>query len=296
MWELHSFIETKRQELPPLKEGGAVSAQSLFACLYEICEESQKAPSVFRIPETEPETLYVLFNEAGFVEDEFWTAFGSVLGALSSRWQIDLFSTEPFVGETVWMKIEEQDGTLYEIEKTVSGKPAETLQGLCLRIQCETPEESSNLQALLDGADWDNGVTAVMWEYGGFLETEEISLKLQNTCVCYGSVFVHVEPSKLLCTLRFPQKVFLWKEYLRTGFDYGEFEWMYQAIAENVLGNRIEWELALHEAIRGLKFSIRIAPQGFELYDGQGNRRYFSADSGWYGEKALLKILFPLNL
>ena len=77
---------------------------------------------------------------------------------------------------------------------------------------------------------------------------------------------------------------------------YAEFEWLYDAISEGVVSNRMEWELSLHTAMENLKYSIQVSPHDFEFYDGQGSRRYYSFNSTSYAERAFLKILFPLTM
>ena len=48
--------------------------------------------------------------------------------------------------------------------------------------------------------------------------------------------------------------------------------------------------------MKRLGYSIQADQRRFMLCDGQGRRRYFGADSVRNSERALMKILFPLNL
>ena len=57
-----------------------------------------------------------------------------------------------------------------------------------------------------------------------------------------------------------------------------------------------EYLVLLHTAMENLKYSIQVSPHDFELYDGQGSRRYYSFNSTSYAERAFLKILFPLTM
>lgn len=105
-----------------------------------------------------------------------------------------------------------------------------------------------------------------------------------------------VSSDDYLHALNFTQKVTLWTGFLKDGFDYKEFEWLYQMISERTVENRIEWELALHAAMKNLKYTIQVSEHEFRLFDVQWKRRYLNFNSQQYAEMALLKILFPVNL
>ena len=104
------------------------------------------------------------------------------------------------------------------------------------------------------------------------------------------------EAEACLAALSLEQKVRLWMAFLAEDRECVEFQWLYDAIARRILENRIEWELSLYEAMQRLGYSIQADQRRFMLCDGQGRRRYFGADSVRNSERALMKILFPLNL
>ena len=79
--------------------------------------------------------------------------------------------------------------------------------------------------------------------------------------------------------LSFPQKVGLWLQFLENGIDYEEFAWLYDRISAQELHGRIEWELAVYAALNQLEYALKISKSVFELYDGGGERRYFSFNS-----------------
>ena len=83
----------------------------------------------------------------------------------------------------------------------------------------------------------------------------------------------------VLRALNFQQKVALWTGFLKYGFDYAEFEWLYNTVSKDIVSNRIEWELSLHAAMQNLKYTIQVSPTDFEIHDGQGKRRYYSFNS-----------------
>ena len=74
-----------------------------------------------------------------------------------------------------------------------------------------------------------------------------------------------------------------------------EFVWLAEEISEDTVSNRMEWELALREAMKQLKFRIINQENSFELFDDAGKRLYFGSDCRSAAERALMKILFPLN-
>ena len=95
--------------------------------------------------------------------------------------------------------------------------------------------------------------------------------------------------------LDFGQKKTLWSGFLRDRFDYAEFEWVYQLICQNRLNDRVEWELSLHAALQDQGYTVDFAESEFKLYNDQKRPCYFNFDSHQYAQRALLKIMFPLN-
>ena len=79
-------------------------------------------------------------------------------------------------------------------------------------------------------------------------------------------------------------------------FDYEEFAWLYNRISAQELNDRIEWELAVYAALNQLEYALKISKSEFELYDGSGERRYFSFNSEQNAQRVFLKLLFPLNV
>ena len=104
-----------------------------------------------------------------------------------------------------------------------------------------------------------------------------------------------VAPGGCLLSLDFSQKVSLWPAFLKEGFEPTEFEWLADEIEDGTLGERMEWELALREAMDQLHFTLINQEKSFELFDGAGRRLYFGADCRRVAEHVLIKILFPLN-
>lgn len=295
MMEMHSFLTAKQMDIPSPDCEENISVRDLFEFLYQISEWIQTSPWAYRHGGVETSTVYVWFDDVAFAEDDFWQMFGEYLVLLRTRWKIDIFGTAGMSQETVWLTLQEENNHVYAVQKTLSGYPVDTIESLCLRIQCLSSEQSEILYALVAATNWKNGIVTLDWKYGSFLLEENLAMPTQNSCFCYGHICENIDPEDTLQVLTFQQKIILWTGFLKNGFDYTEFEWLYHTISKDVVPNRIEWELSLHTAMQNLKYTIQVSPNDFELYDGHGGRRYFSFNSTSYAERAFLKILFPLN-
>lgn len=296
MREMHFFKKAVQTEIPSLKEPEEATAQDLFCFLFGVGEWSQTCPLVYTSGQGGEKTIYLLFREFAFVGEDFWQIFGAYFYLINKRWKVDIFGTTFPVQETVWLTLEERDSCCYGVQNTISGKEPETIHSLCLQISGSSSEEMDILESLLRASDWRTGILASEWEYHDFFVKEKIENPWENSCFCYGIVLDDVSPSDYLNTLTFHQKTVLWEGFLRDGFDYKEFEWLYQAISEGILDNRIEWELALHTAMKELGYTIQVSEHEFELYDAESKRRYLNFDSRQYAQRALLKMLFPINI
>ncbi len=296
MMEMHSFLTAKQMDIPSPDCEENISVRDLFEFLYQISEWIQTSPWAYRHGGVENSTVYVWFDDVAFAEDDFGQMFGEYLVLLRTRWKIDIFGTAGMSQETVWLTLQEENNHVYAVQKTLSGYPVDTIESLCLRIQCLSSEQSEILYALVAATNWKNGIVTLDWKYGSFLLEENLAMPTQNSCFCYGHICENIDPEDTLQVLTFQQKIILWTGFLKNGFDYTEFEWLYHTISKDVVPNRIEWELSLHTAMQNLKYTIQVSPNDFELYDGHGCRRYFSFNSTSYAERAFLKILFPLNI
>ena len=295
MMEMHSFLTAKQMDISSPDSEENISVRDLFEFLNQISEWIQTTPLAYRNEQSDNNLVYVWFDDVTFSEDDFWQVFGEYLVLLRIRWKIDIFGTAGKSQETVWLTLQEENSHIYAVQKTLSSHPADTIESLCLRIQCPSSEQSEILYALVVETDWKNGIVTSDWKYGSFLLEENLAMPTQNSCFCYGHICENINPEDTLQVLTFQQKIILWTGFLKDGFDYTEFEWLYNAISKDVVLNRMEWELSLHTAMQNLKYTIQVSPNDFELYDGHGARRYFNFNSTSYAERAFLKILFPLN-
>ncbi len=295
MMEMHAFQNAKQLEIPSLVGPEKPAAQDLIAFLFDMSAWTKASPQIIVGGQRESDVLYALFRGVAFVELDFWQVFGPELAVLMPRWKIDAFTNADSTQESVWLALEKQGAALYGVQKTLSGRASEMMQELCLRIVCESPDQARTLRSLFQSTDWNNGIAALEWEYHAFLEQEKIPTIWQNCCFCYGGILEKLKYSDCVQALDFHQKKALWSGFLRDRFDYAEFEWVYQLICQNHLNDRVEWELSLHAALQDQGYTVDFAESKFKLYNGQKRPCYFNFDSHQYAQRALLKIMFPLN-
>ncbi len=294
MMEMHFFKKAEQVEISFSNDQEA-SVQDFFCFLSEISEWSQSCPLIYRSGQENREILYVMFRDFIFIGDDFWQIFGDDFCFINSRWKLDIFGNAYSSQETVWMSLEKQKGHYYRVQNTVSGKKADRIHALCLRIHCNSSELANMLDTLLQSIHWEKGIIAAEWNYHKFFEKEKIKNYYENSYFCYGSIFENMASKDYLQALTFDQKVELWTGYLKDRFDYKEFEWLYMMISERIVENRIEWELALHTAMKNLGYTMLVSEHEFELYNARSERQYFSFNSRQYAQMSLLKILFPVN-
>ena len=241
------------------------------------------------------ETIYVIYRHAAFLVEDFWDLCGPAMAYIDNQWSICAYGTA-HNQETIRLSAAFSEDALQLIQQSISGESAEALDTLCFQIDCADDKTAEELLQLLNTMDWQNGVAAMQWKDADFLHKQNLILDPQSRgCFCYAGNDAHVTYSECLRSLNFRQKITLWNSFLKDGFDPMEFEWLAHEISENVLVNRMEWELALREALDQQHIRIINGEKTFELYDGVGRRLYFGADCHRTAEWVLLKILFPLN-
>ena len=134
------------------------------------------------------------------------------------------------------------------------------------------------------------------WKDGDFLQEQGLVLDLIcRGLFCYAGIDTEITASDCLLSLNFVQKISLWTAFLKEGFEPVEFEWMADEISEDSISDRLEWKLSLRETMDQLHFHVVNQENSFALFDGMGKRLYFGADCRQSAERALIKILFPLN-
>ena len=296
MEEMHYFKESQREEIPVPDFKDNITRKLLLQFLCDLCTWAQATPVTSVGIKKDAHSLYILFRNFAFSEQDFWQTFGGYLIALRPKWKIGIFGTELSSQETVALLLDQQNGKFYAVQKTISGRYADSIRSLCLRIECTDAEDAAMVNLLCQHMDWQSGILVADWDLREAFKQEHIPWLHQSTCYCYGNLSEDQEQQDYLDVLSFPQKVGLWLQFLENIFDYEEFAWLYDRISAQELNGRIEWELAVYAALNQLEYALKISKSEFELYDGSGERRYFSFNSEQNAQRVLLKLLFPLNV
>ena len=296
MEEMHYFKESQREEIPVPDFKDNITRKLLLQFLCDLCTWAQATPVTSVGIKKDAHSLYILFRNFAFSEQDFWQTFGGYLIALRPKWKIGIFGTELSSQETVALLLDQQNGKFYAVQKTISGRYADSIRSLCLRIECTDAEDAAMVNLLCQHMDWQSGILVADWDLREAFKQEHIPWLHQSTCYCYGNLSEDQEQQDYLDVLSFPQKVGLWLQFLENRFDYEEFAWLYNRISAQELNDRIEWELAVYAALNQLEYALKISKSEFELYDGSGERRYFSFNSEQNAQRVFLKLLFPLNV
>ena len=296
MEEMHYFKESQREEIPVPDFKDNITRKLLLQFLCNLCTWAQATPVTSVGIKKDAHSLYILFRNFAFSEQDFWQTFGGYLIALRPKWKIGIFGTELSSQETAALLLDQQNGKFYAVQKTISGRYADSIRSLCLRIECANTEDAAMVNLLCQHMDWQSRILVADWDLREAFKQEHIPWLHQSTCYCYGNLSEDQEQQDYLDVLSFPQKVGLWLQFLENRFDYEEFAWLYNRISAQELNDRIEWELAVYAALNQLEYALKISKSEFELYDGSGERRYFSFNSEQNAQRVFLKLLFPLNV
>ena len=296
MEEMHYFKESQREEIPVPDFKDNITRKLLLQFLCDLCTWAQATPVTSVGIKKDAHSLYILFRNFAFSEQDFWQTFGGYLIALRPKWKIGIFGTELSSQETAALLLDQQNGKFYAVQKTISGRYADSIRSLCLRIECANTEDAAMVNLLCQHMDWQSRILVADWDLREAFKQEHIPWLHQSTCYCYGNLSEDQEQQDYLDVLSFPQKVGLWLQFLENGIDYEEFAWLYDRISAQELNGRIEWELAVYAALNQLEYALKISKSEFELYDGSGERRYFSFNSEQNAQRVFLKLLFPLNV
>lgn len=296
MEEMHCFKESQRVEIPSPNFKDDITLKHLLQFLCDLCTWAHTAPVTSAGIKKDAHSIYFLFRDFAFSEQDFWQTFGGYMIVLHAKWEIVIFGAELFSQEAVELSLDQKKEAFYAVQKTVSGYYADSIHSLCLRIQCASKEEAALMGVLWHSMDWQSGVLVAEWDLRGIFEREHIPWVEQNTGYCYGNLSESQEQQHYLEALSFTQRVNLWLRFLENGVDYAEFEWLYRGILKQELNDRTEWELAVYAALNQLDYTLKISESEFELYDGKGERRYFSFNSEQNAQRVFLKLLFPLNI
>ena len=240
-------------------------------------------------------TLYILYRNVAFVLSEFWNCFAWTMAQINQIWPLYAFGTAE--NQDSVRLFAEKDGSYIQLsQQTISGDSTDVIRSLCFQIDCIEKETAYGLFQFLKKIDWRIGVATISWQNSYFVQEQKMILQPESRShFCYAGLRNDRDTSELLDSLSFSQKAELWKAFLQDSFEPVEFEWLKDAICQDSLNNRMEWELALRETMNQLGFQIINQNKNFQIYDGTGQRHFFGADMRHPAEWAFLKTLFPLN-
>lgn len=279
-----SFQDSRTEQVP-----GA----DLFALLCGVNEWLRETPAVHG--SIQDSIIYIHYRGVVYVTEDLWSNFGPAMACINRKWPIFAFGTARSQ-ETVRLHAQEEEGAVQFIQENLSGKTVEVLENLCFRLDCGNAEDTKALLAFFGAVNWELQTAAMDWRYAAFLEEQGLLLKPDpGEYYCYAGLEPEDKMGGRLGALNFRQKIALWTSFLKKGIQPVEFGWLASVIAEGELADRMEWEMALLETMESLGYRVVNRKNTFEFFDEKGQRRYFGADRHQEAERALMKILFPLN-
>ena len=213
MEEMHYFKESQREEIPVPDFKDNITRKLLLQFLCDLCTWAQATPVTSVGIKKDAHSLYILFRNFAFSEQDFWQTFGGYLIALRPKWKIGIFGTELSSQETAALLLDQQNGKFYAVQKTISGRYADSIRSLCLRIECANTEDAAMVNLLCQHMDWQSGILVADWDLREAFEREYIPWLHQSTCYCYGNLSEDQEQQDHLDVLSFPQKVGLWLQF-----------------------------------------------------------------------------------
>ncbi|EHR35647.1 hypothetical protein [Helcococcus kunzii] len=292
---MHYFVESKREKLNLVNRNIEIDDKYFLEFLFDISKWTKCVPLIYTGIKSEDKIFYVLFREIVFFEYEFWDEFNLALAELHDKYKIDIFGTELYNQETVHLFLDKKDDNFFVVQKNVSGKYVDTIYTLCLRIELESSEHENKLFQLSQKIDWENGLILINRKLRNEINDFTITSFYNNSYFLYSYLYAKPTEEEYFNLINFENKIELWRAFLKTEYDYEEFKWLFNRIIDRKLENRIEWELALYNALDKEGYSLNLLESRFELYNNKGERCYFNMNSNSYAQKAFLKLLFPLN-
>ena len=160
MEEMHYFKESQREEIPVPDFKDNITRKLLLQFLCDLCTWAQATPVTSVGIKKDAHSLYILFRNFAFSEQDFWQTFGGYLIALRPKWKIGIFGTELSSQETAALLLDQQNGKFYAVQKTISGRYADSIRSLCLRIECANTEDAAMVNLLCQHMDWQSGICA----------------------------------------------------------------------------------------------------------------------------------------
>ena len=199
-------------------------------------------------------------------------------------------------GETVYINSSYEESEILVKQSSVSGENTDVMNDLCFQVTCPNRETAENLLNILNSLNWKTGIIISEWSNLDFLKENKFLIDTEiRGYFCYAAIQEDSDADDYFDSISFSNKVVIWEAFLKYGFSPLEFEWLTSRIYNGMVCRRMEWETALWKTVDRLGFSLVVKENLFQLFDNNGKRLYFSVEHKNSAEKALMKILFPLN-
>lgn len=292
---LHAYQEASRRTLPfpPAVEEAAAPGRELFSMLCVANDWLGRTPYIHG--SAEGKSINILYRSVAYPIEDFWNSFCLSMAAIGRDWPVCAYGTARS-NETVQLEASLQDGHIQLVQRSISGKSTDVLETLCFQIDCPDRETTGKLLEFLSAINWQTGIAVTDWNNADFLRAQELIPNPSfRGMFCYAGVEPEITPDECLLSLNLAQKNMLWLAFFQEKFEPLEFEWLAQEIAKERICNRVEWELALREAVNRMNYRIVNQAKSFELFDETGKKLYFGVDGHSATQRVLMKILFPLN-
>ena len=218
-----------------------------------------------------------------------------IMAQINEDWPLYIMGTAEN-GETVYINVRYEADKIITEQTCISGKNSDTIRDLCIRVICPDRNTAEALLNAVNNLNWKTDVIVSEWSNLEFFKNNKFALNDDmRGYFCYASVQCKADEDKCLDSLDFFNKISLWESFLKYGFAPLEFEWLNSKISDGTVYRRMEWEISLLKTIENLKFTLVVKENLFSLFDSEGRKLYFSVEHNNSAEKALMKILFPLN-
>lgn len=265
-------------------------ADLFLQLVYSVNETFSSRP--FPLWEEGSPALLLLYRDVAYTWRDIADSFGDAVAAISARWPLFFYGTTGD-RETAQLSIQrEGERTVLRLH-SVSGRPFEGMEGLCLRLETDSPAAAASLGKLSTQLSLQLPMAAVPRQYEGFLQG-------CSTLPTAGSAFLYlawaeVDKPTLLGQLSPAQKKQLWRTFLADGVQPLEFDWLWDAYGAGQAPQLLEWEMALRIVLEELGFTVCRREDFFQVADSRGRLLRFDLVKGGPAEKIFLKLLFPLD-
>ncbi|MGI6070378.1 MAG: hypothetical protein ACOYBE_08115 [Blautia sp.] len=236
--------------------------------------------------------LQAVYSCVPFMTEQL-NPYAEMLGAVSAVWPVCLAGGVGGreSGRLVYRLEEKQ----IKVEKySISGMPFEVMDGMYLQVEFPDSQMAEETLRLLQSARKRTGICVLERSMENYLDGQRIRYYGDGTLFCYICLEGEEGPKWYLEALTIAQKLRLWMAFLEDQIQPREFEWLYQALADNYSYFFPEWSISLEKALEILGFQVVNQRGRFSVNDAKGRPRFFDFEHGGDADRAFLKLLCPL--